>query len=895
MNATPGPPRMAAGGRQSYSDWFQLDTLNATAGDDLPSLMPALRQLLKDSEQSLVDRFTQGEDIEKLVHARSWLVDQVLLKCWQVTVGGQPGAALVAVGGYGRGELLPGSDVDIMVLLAEQEPPELAARLETFLTLLWDIGLEVGHSVRTLDDCEEQSRTDVTVVTNLMEARLLTGPRPLFEAMHERVGPDRIWPSDRFFEAKLEEQRQRYQRFDDAVYNLEPNIKEGPGGLRDVQIIGWVVKRHFGSDTLADLVQHGFLTESEYRTLDEGQHFLWKVRFGLHRLAGRREDRLLFDFQRRLAEQFGYRDQDHRLAVEQFMKDYYRTIQELSRLNEMLLQLFKEALLYADDPEQPVPINRRFQARKGFLEVVDERVFRRYPFALLELFLLMQQHPELKGVRATTIRLVREHRHLIDDSFRRDIRARSLFMEIFRQPQGLTHELRRMNRYGILAAYYPPFAHIVGQMQHDLFHVYTVDEHTLMVVRNLRRFTVDEFAHEFPLCSRISESIPKPELLYLAGFFHDIAKGRGGDHAELGAEDAARFLAEHGLSDYDQKLVAWLVRHHLLMSHTAQRRDISDPEVVNEFARQVGDRVRLDYLYLLTVADIRGTSPALWNSWKDALFIELYTSTKRALRRGLENPLNREEQIGDIKSTALARLGEAGIARQRVEQLWEDFPEDYFLRHNANEVVWHAQVVLAGETTDETRVALNPRSERGGSALFLYTPVVDRLFSRTTALLDQMGLTVTDARIITSKRGYAVNTYHLLNAAGESILDRYQADELVERLQKELAAGDTGTGIVTRPAPRRLRHFPVKTRVSFIDDELSRRTILELITTDRPGLLSRVGRAFYECDVELHNAKIATFGSQAEDVFYISDRSGKPLTESSRTCLEKTLIRLLDG
>jgi [protein-PII] uridylyltransferase len=387
-------------------------------------------------------------------------------------------------------------------------------------------------------------------------------------------------------------------------------------------MIGWVAKRHFGLDSLQELVAEGFLTDSEYRALMEGQHFLWKVRFALHMTTGRREDRLLFDLQRTLADQFGYRSDERRLAVEWFMMDYYRTIQELSRLNEMLLQLFQEVILYVDDPGDPVEINRRFQTRKGFLEVANDRVFRRYPFALLELFLILQQHSEIKGVRASTIRLVRDHRYLIDENFRNNIRSRSLFMEIFRQPHGLTHELRRMNRYGILAAYYPAFEKIVGQMQHDLFHAYTVDEHTLFVVRNLRRFSVPKFNHEFPLCSRISNRLPKPELLYLAGFFHDIAKGRGGNHSELGATDAMEFLRLHGLSDYDQKLVGWLVQNHLLMSQTAQRRDISDPDVINEFARQIGDRTRLDYLYLLTVADIRGTNPTLWNSWKDALSTE---------------------------------------------------------------------------------------------------------------------------------------------------------------------------------------------------------------------------------------------------------------------------------
>ena len=872
--------------------WFDLDALDQAFHTDTVSL-GEVRTFLKAANAHLMARFDEGADIEDLIFARSWIVDQVLIRCWEAKLGSLDGS-LVAVGGYGRAELLPGSDVDIMILLAQGEDAKTAEALEAFLMLLWDIGLEVGHSVRTLEDCQTQARADITVATNLMEARLLHGRKDLFDDMRQLTGPDHVWPDRDFFTAKLEEQQARYKKFDDAVYNLEPNVKEGPGGLRDAQMIGWVFKRHFGTEDLGELVEREDITPGEYDTLMEGQRFLWKVRFGLHQITGRREDRLLFDHQRTLAKNFGYTDHDHKLAVEWFMKDYYRTIQALSRLNEMLLQLLQEIILYEDDDSAVTPLNRRFQVRKGFLEVTGNGIFKRYPFALLELFLLMQQHSEIKGVRASTIRLVRDHLHLIDDDFRQDIRARSLFMEIFRQPTGLTHELRRMNRYGVLAAYYPKFELIVGQMQHDLFHAYTVDEHTLFVVRNLRRFSVPEMAHELPKCSRISAEIPKPELLYLAGFFHDIAKGRGGNHAELGADDAYEFLKLHGLSEYDCKLVSWLVRNHLLMSHVAQRRDITDPDVIHEFATQVGDRTRLDYLYLLTVADIRGTNPTLWNSWKDALFRDLYNATKQALRRGLENPLHRDELIRDIKHKAAKKLAEYDIDQQLLEALWQDFPEDYFLRHSIEEAVWHARVILNEGNMDGVRVDLCPQSERGGSALFLYTPVIDRLFNRTTALIDQMGLSITDARIITSKRGYAVNTYLLLNSAGEPVLDSYDGAELVTLMKQELLSERGTTRTPARRAPRRIRQFHVPTQVNFHPDEAQQRTIVELFTTDYPGLLSRVGQIFYDQGVVLQNAKIATFGSKAEDVFFVTDSEGKALDTSTQDSLRKTLVEALD-
>ena len=878
---------------QTYRTWFPLDGLT----DDLPlgELQPTLRVLLTDARWLMSEKFKDGVDIEALVHGRSWLVDRILLYCWKRLAPPDPGMALVAVGGYGRQELLPGSDVDLMLLLDGQESAAQAAAIESFVTLLWDIGLEVGHSVRTLDDCEAQGRADITIATNLMEARLLHGDERLFRAMRVRVGPAHSWPMRDFFQAKLKEQASRHRRYDDAVYNLEPNVKDGPGGLRDAHMVGWVAKRHFGSDTLAELVTHGFLTGEEYGALIGGQRFLWKIRFGLHTLSERREDRLLFDFQRRLAVMLGYRQHEHKLPVEQLMKDYYRTVQELSRLNEMLLQLFEEAILSpADDEVKPHKLNRRFQVRRGYLETTQDSVFRYNRFALLELFLLMQQHPEIKGVRAATIRSVRSHLHVIDDKFRADIRARSLCMEIFRQPLGLTDALRRMNRWGVLAAYCPVFGKIVGQMQYDLFHVYTVDEHTLFVVRNLRRFMIPEHSNEFPLCSRIAAAIPKPELLYLAGFFHDIAKGRGGDHSTLGAEEARNFLAQHGLGKYDQDLVAWLVRHHLLMSQTAQRKDTSDPEVINEFARQVGDRKRLDHLYLLTVADIRGTSPTLWNNWKDALLKELYTATGRALRRGLENPLNREELIADLKTQALRRLSDAGHETEDVEKLWERMPDEYFLRYNLEEVVWHGGIILGAPNRNEPRVELRALSARGGSALFLYTPVGQDLFHRTVSLLEKLGLNVTDARLITSARNCAINTYHILTAEGEPIEDSYRAREIVTLMKRELQRTDWKPDTLRLPHPRRLKHFSVETRLAFTRDDTNRRTILELIAADRPGLLSRIARAFYECGSVLHNAKIATFGAQAEDVFYLTDEHKQPLTPEHESCLSRRLHELLD-
>ncbi|MGI9264202.1 MAG: [protein-PII] uridylyltransferase, partial [Gammaproteobacteria bacterium] len=598
------------------------------------------REGLETGARSLATRFEKAEPVDHLVRDRARLVDRVLRKAWSQFAGDLcDSLALVAVGGYGRGELHPASDIDIMVLIDDDQEDGWQDPIERFLTFLWDIGLEVGHSVRSLLDCKRQASIDITVATTLMESRLLDGPPRLFERMRESVGPRHMWDSRDFFEAKLKEQEQRHHRFHDTAYNLEPNVKSSPGGMRDIQLVGWVAKRHFGVESFYQLHQHGFLTEYEYRKLLAGQTFLWRIRWALHTITGRREDRLLFDHQITISRMFGYEDASYTLGVEQFMQKYYRTVMELSRLNEMLLQLFQEAILL-DPKATPLPLTPSFQVRNGFLEVTGEQIFENDPSALLDIFKILQENPGLLGVSAHTIRLVRRHLGLIDEEFRQNPRNHRLFLDIIRAPAGVTHELRRMNRYGVLGRYIPVFGRIVGRMQYDLFHAYTVDAHTLFVVSNLRRLALPRFDHEFPSLGKIMQALDNPELVYLAGLFHDIAKGRGGDHSELGAVDAESFCLEQGLSAYDARVVAWLVRNHLALSLTAQKKDIKDPQIVGDFARLVGDQNHLDYLYLLTVADVRATNPSLWNSWKQALFEEFYEAVSGALRRGLDKPID---------------------------------------------------------------------------------------------------------------------------------------------------------------------------------------------------------------------------------------------------------------
>ncbi|HET9679129.1 MAG TPA: [protein-PII] uridylyltransferase [Gammaproteobacteria bacterium] len=849
----------------------------------------AFRAVLDTADQQLHDDFNHGIDIRQLINTRAAIIDGLILRAWTLCLGAATNTALAAVGGYGRSELHPESDIDLLILVEEPPAPPLTTQLAKFLTLLWDIGLQVGHSVRTVAECVTTAHDNITVATNLMEARLLTGNANLFQQMEQRTAPPHTWPIAHFFTEKWQEQRNRHAHYHDTAYKLEPNIKESPGGLRDIQMIGWIAQRYFGTGSLKELVTRDFLTGTEYQLLAQGEQFLWRIRFTLHKITGRREDRLLFDYQRQVAQQFGYIDKPGRLGVEQFMQDYYRTVMELSCLNEMLLELFEAAILQQDDTAIK-SINNHFQARAGLLEVTSDNVFGDNPSAMLELFLVLEQHPALKGVSPDTLRLLRKHRHLIDDSFRANAENRALFMAILREPQGVTHELRRMNRYGILGRYLPAFGAIIGRMQYDLFHTYTVDEHTLFVVSHLRRFALPRFDHEFPLCSSIMQALSKPELAYLAGLFHDIAKGRGGNHSELGAADAEQFCLNHGLSRYDARLVSWLVEHHLSFSTAAQKKDITDPRIINEFAGLVGDQTHLDYLYVLTIADVRATNPALWNSWKASLFRELYDMTKRALNQGLENPIDAEDLIDDTQQAALELLRAHNINRETASAVWQALPAVYFLRHTPDEIAWHTEL-LSDNIQDTIRVAVRQQTDRGGTAVLLYAPQDDSLFARASAVLDQLGLTVLDARIISSSDHNSLLTYLVLEDTGTAIEEPSRLEEIRQVLLEDIQQGANTPMRVTRRIPRQVRLFDSSPVIHFYTDPQNNRTILELQATDRPGLLSAIGQIFNLAGVRLHNAKITTLGARAEDVFYLTDRYNNPLTDTVCDEMKDDLLR----
>ena len=848
------------------------------------STSPSDKASLKAAQAELIERFKEGRDIRLLVREWANAIDDVLRQAW-VNLGLDQfnDLALLAVGGYGRAELHPASDVDVLILHDGAELPTGAEEaVSQFITHLWDLGLDIGSSVRSLSDCVRLATEDITIATNIMESRTLVGDERLRRDMQRLTGPDRLWPGKAFFIAKRDEQIARHAKHNNTEYNLEPDLKNAPGGLRDIQTIGWVAKRHFGADTLRDLVAHGFITEAEFVELDECQCVLWRIRFALYIVSGRSDTRVLFDYQRRMAELFGYGDSQANRGVEQLMQGYYRAAMRISMLNEMLLRYFDEAILGEDESAPVVALNSRFQLRNGIIEVTSEDVFKRYPSALLEIFVLLGDHPEVTEVRASTIRLIMQHAVLIDDNFRNDIRNKSLFMELLRCRTALFSSLRRMKRYGILGRYIPAFGAIIGKMQYDLFHIYTVDAHTLLVLKNMRRFRYPEVEERFPVVAKVAKNLPKIELLYIAGLFHDIAKGRGGDHSELGAVDAHDFCIEHGLGKWDANLVAWLTQQHLVMSVTAQKKDVSDPDVINEFAKKVGDIVHLDYLYALTVADICATNPTLWNSWRASLLRQLYTQTKRALRRGLVNPIDKQEWIIENRASALELLEEHQVSSSQAEAVWDSLGDDYFLRESAKDIAWHTTALLRhGPDAGPLVLVRENHSEPydGATQIFVYTRDLPNLFAATVAALDQLHLTVMDARIITSNNGFSLDTYIVLDENGDRIADSARFAHIGNELRQSLARPDQFPVLVQRRLPRQLKHFDVRTQVNLSNDLVHQRTVIEVITLDRPGLLARVGRIFMEHGVNLQNARIATLGERAEDVFFLTDAAQQPLSD----------------
>jgi len=842
-------------------------------------------------------RFRSGAQARDLIRQRAAFMDSLLGVLWERRDWGGSDLAMVAVGGYGRGELHPHSDVDLLFLLGA-DGDSCREELASFLTLLWDIGLDIGHSVRTVGECVEHASRDITILTNLMEARVIRGEVALMKQVTELTGPDRMWSSQEFLQAKLEEQRDRHTKFADTEYNLEPNVKSSPGGLRDLQVIGWIAERHFGVESLEKISVEEFLNADEMEILSTGRDFMWQVRYALHMITDRAEDRLLFDYQRELATLWGLKDGD-KLAVEQFMQTYYRWAQALGQLNEVLIQNFDQAILHQDQQDEITIINERFQLRNGYIEARSSGLFSAHPRALLEVFLLCATREEITGITAPTIRLIRDHRHLVDDAFRADEHNKQTFLKILGAPNKMTRQLRRMARYGILGDYLPEFGRVMGQMQFDLFHTYTVDAHTLEVIKIARRFQIPDMDDKFPVSCRVARRLRKVELLYIAALYHDIGKGRGGDHSELGAIDARRFCVDHGLDKKDTELVVWLVRNHLLMSAVSQRKDISDPQIIQQFAEHVGDEERLNYLFTLTVADINGTNPTLWNAWRGSLLRQLYTETRRALRRGLDNPIEKDALVAKVRQTSSEILEGRGFTPEELDDLWAGRSQDYFLRERSEDIAWHTEAIAGHHRRDIPLVLIRNSAESSvanTTQIFIHAQSHARLFSHICAALEHLDLSVHDARIYGTDDGMSLDTFFVLDSSGEPISEDGPRLTYIKRyLTENLGNTSARPDVPARRTPRKMKSFSIPTETRMTIDEVKNVSVLEVTTPDRPGLLARLGEIFVSYNIELQAAKIQTLGERVEDVFFITDERQQAITDSKLcNALQRTICDELD-
>ncbi len=844
----------------------------------------ALRAEVKAGHAARRTAYEQDNDAPAILQGRSAQVDDILQRLWAAH-GFPSSMTLAAVGGYGRGELYPYSDIDLLILLPRAPSVATQRKLETLVGHFWDIGLEIGHSVRTIQECLDEAANDITVQTALVEARLLAGCDRLYSTFRRRLRGN-LDPLQ-FHRAKRLEQQERYLRYNETPFSLEPNCKEAPGGLRDLQVIFWVARAADYGQTWDELGDSEIMIAEGVAFGKQFDEFLQHLRIRLHYLAGRREDRLLFDYQASLAERYGYTAQAGKRASEQLMQAYYRNAKGVTLLNTIVMQNMGAALA-PENEKIPQAYDDDFQVVGNLLDVGDDRLFEQQPQKIFDAFLIMQENPELQGMTARTLRALWLAREQITPEFRADAVNKENFLKLLQSERGVVHEFRRMNQLDILGAYLPNFGRIVGQMQHDLFHVYTVDQHILQVLRNLRRFTMSEFAHEYPLCSRIINEFDRPWLLYIAALFHDIAKGRGGDHSELGTVDAREFCESHGLTAADTELVVWLVRNHLVMSQVAQKEDLTDPSVIGQFAERVGDARHLQALYLLTHADIRGTSPKVWNQWKGKLLADLFYQTLHYLGQD-ENPVP-HGIIAERQAEAMRLLRFFALSDTVHERLWKQLDTVYFLRHSAEEIAWHTRALHYRIFNNQPVVRARLWQEGAGLQVMVYTRDQPDLFARIVGFFARAGYSIVDAKIHTTAHGYALDSFVVLDVDKRD--DPRQMLSYVEHeLEQRLIEGGPPEAPATGRLSRQVKHFPIKPEVSIRGDEKGTHFILSLTAADRPGLLYMVANALTAHGASLHTAKIATLGERAEDVFLIS--GGDLRDTGNRIRLETELIERL--
>ncbi|MEL0628125.1 [protein-PII] uridylyltransferase [Psychromonas aquatilis] len=847
--------------------------------------IPFLKKHLHTFSDWQLEQFEAKQPINQIVATRSQYIDQLLSRLWNMLgLNENKDLSLLAVGGYGRGELHPKSDIDLLILSDNKFDKQSEEKISQLITWLWDLKLDVGNSVRNIKDCIEQGKTDITIATSMIESRLLAGNEDTFDKLQVAINHAKFWPSDKFFIAKKEEQISRHKNCRGDGYSLEPDIKNGSGGLRDIQTIAWIAKRHFDAHSLLELTSYGYITQGEYHEINDCQAQLWRIRFALHTVTSRPDNRLLFDFQSDVAKLLGYTGQRNE-AVEQMMKTFYQTIRRVKELNGMLLQYFDEAIL-GNITTKFHDIDDHFRIRGDKIELTTSGYFQENPEAMLQLFVHIAEDDRIKGIYSTTLRELREARRCLTHWLQNIPECRHVFMEIIKHPRGMGLPFTLMHEHGVLAAYIPQWSRIVGQMQFDLFHAYTVDAHTHKLAKFIYNYPTNK--EDFPLAHQIFGIIEKPELLFLATIFHDIAKGQQGDHSTLGAVDALAFCELHGLSRHESRVVAWLVEHHLTMSVTAQRRDISDPNVIITFAKEVRDEKHLNLLYCLTVADICATNEETWNSWKASLLRDLYNKTVNMLRRGLENPPDIRDRIRDRQQKSLSILEtKYGITKEQVKPLWKRFKLNYFFRYTTAQICWHTQHLLKHKDQSKPLVLISTKNARGGSEIFVYHKDMPVLFSSVVTEIDNKKLGVHDAKILSSRDNYSLSTFTVLEEDGEHI-DSDKINRLREAIVDTLSKPHIVNSNIIR-LERVKRPFKFEPRITFLPTR-RKRTQIEIVAFDAPGILANIGTVFVDHGLMLDTAKITTIGERAEDLFIVSTADGDSLTEEQEEKLKASLM-----
>ena len=865
-----------------------LDSLSIRKLNNELSLLKENKNSPKEflQEKSLILKANLNQNnILNILNARSNINDALILYTSEKFNISNDEISLIAVGGYGRKEFYPKSDTDLLILINDQKKDQHKKNISHFLAYLWDIGIEVSHSTRTIKECITEGSRDISIATTLLESRYISGSKIMSENLIKTIDESKsFWSNKDFYQEKVDEQIKRHLQFNNTAYNLEPDIKNGPGSLRDLHTIFWLCKKFLGIDKIEELLNHNILTEKQLQQLINSRNFLSLIRYSLHSETKRAENRLLFEYQKKLAKQLNYEDQDHLIGVEIFMQDYYKSARTISRMNEIILQILKQQFLEISE-KKIKDINQNFQIKNQLVALKDDISFKDKPALLLEIFLLFQKNKDIEGIDAKTIGLITNNLHLINKDFRRKIEHKEIFLEILKAPEGVTHELRRMNLYGVLGHYIPAFGLIEGRMQYDLFHAFTVDEHTLFVVSNLRRLALTRFNHEFPEDSQKMQAIESPEILYIAGLFHDIAKGRGGDHSIIGAEEAEVFCLDHGLTNYDSKVVSWLVMNHLVFSLTAQKKDIYDPNVIRDLALLIGDELRLDYLYLLTVCDVRATNPTLWNSWKKRLFDDLYLLTKKALREGLEEPIDKEELIREKITLTKNELNNHEF--QNVENFLSYFDDDYFIKFNMNEILKQSLVMINRNIPNKAQdiIDISAIDNEDYFYAFVFTQIDNESFYKITSIFEQEGVSVRDAKVVRVNEEYCIYSFYFDHM--RTMKDEInQKNEAINKYINEAMASDSFSAqSSSQILSRRLRSFDKKVDISFSEDLIHNRTVMEITCIDRPGLLSNISKIFKEESIWIQSAKIATIGEKADDIFYLNN--------SKKECIDQSIYESL--